>query len=59
MRHDDTFIECYPHDRLPNFNWRKNCSTVLNTGDLGTIGEHGVAIKMTKHNCFYFDSFGP
>ena len=58
MRHDDTFIGCYPHDRLPNFNARKNFGTIINTGDSGTIGEHWVAIKMTKHDCFYFDSFG-
>ena len=30
----------------------------MNTGDSDTICEHWVAIKMTKHSCFYFDSFG-
>ena len=36
----------------------KNSGIIINTGDSGTIGEHWVAIKMTKHSCFYFDSFG-
>ena len=58
MRYDDTFIGCYPHDRLPKFNGKQNCSTIINMGDSGTKGEHWVAIKMTKQNCFYFDSFG-
>ena len=30
----------------------------MNKGDSYTIGEHWVAMKRTKHNCFYFDSFG-
>ena len=50
MRHDGTFIGYYQHDSLTNFNGRKNCGTIINTGDSGTIGEHWVAIKMTKHD---------
>ena len=58
MKHDDTFLRCYPHDGLPNFKGRKNSGVIIKTGDSDTIGEHWVAIKMTKSSCFYFDSFG-
>ena len=33
-------------------------SAIINTGDSGTMGKHWVTVKMTKDNCFYFDSFG-
>ena len=28
MKHDDTFLGCYPHDRLPNLKGRTNCGTI-------------------------------
>ena len=55
---DPTFIGCYPHDTLPKLRKRQICSVIINTGDSGTLGKHWVAVKMTKDNCFYFDSFG-
>ena len=58
MRHDDTFLGCHHHNRLPNINGRKNSGIIINTGDSSTIGEHWVAIKMTEQSCFYFDLFG-
>ena len=58
LRSDNSFIGCYPHDKLPGFKEKMNCSIIINTGNSATQGEHWVAIKMTKYKCFYFDSFG-
>ena len=55
---DKTFIGCYPHDRLPKIKDKVDCSVIINTGGYNTVGDHWVAVKMTKYNCFYFDSFG-
>ena len=58
LRDDKTFIGCYPHDKLPKIKDKVECSVIINTGGYKTEGDHWVAVKMTKYNCFYFDSFG-
>ena len=55
---NDTFIGCYPHDKLPKIKKKSNISIIINTANSKSIGEHWVAMRMTKDNCFYFDSFG-
>ena len=58
LKKDFAFMGCYPHDKLPTFKNKADCSIIINTGDSGTEGQHWVALKMTKNKCFYFDSFG-
>ena len=55
---NDTFIGCYPHDKLPQIKKKSNICIIINTANSKSIGEHWVAMRMTKDNCFYFDSFG-
>ena len=50
-------FECYPHDTLPKIKDKVDCSVIINTGGYNTEGDHWVAVKMTKYNFFYFDSF--
>ena len=35
-----------------------NISLIINTANSKNVGEHWVAMRMTKDKCFYFDSFG-
>ena len=58
LRDDKKFIGCYPHDKLPKIKDKVECSVIINTGGYNTEGDHGVAVKITKYNCFYFDLFG-
>ena len=55
---NDTFIGCYPHDKLPQIEKKSNISIIINTANSKSVGEHWVAMRMTKDKCFYFDSFG-
>ena len=56
LSEDKTFIGCYSHDALPKIKDRVDCSVIINTGGYNTEGDHWVAVKITKCNCFYFDS---
>ena len=53
-----TFIGCYPNDKLPKIEKESNISIIINTGNSESLGEHWVAMRMTRDKCFYFDSFG-
>ena len=55
--YNKSFIGCYPHDILPHIKRKSNKSIIKNTANSENIGEHWVAMKMTKDKCFYFDSF--
>ena len=57
FRDDKTFIWCYAHDKIPKIKDKFDCGVIINTGGYNTQCEHWVAVKMTKYNCFYFDSF--
>ena len=58
LSEDKTFIGCYAHDRLPEMKDKIDCVVILNRDCYYTEGDHRVAVKMTKYNCFYFYSFG-
>jgi len=53
-----TFIGCYPNDKLPKIEKESNISIIINTANSESLGEHWVAMRMTRDKCFYFDSFG-
>ena len=58
LHYNYTFIGCYPNDKLPKIEKESNISIIINTGNSESLGEHWVAMRMTRDKCFYFDSFG-
>ena len=58
LHYNYTFIGCYPNDKLPQIEKKSNISLIINTANSKSVGEHWVAMRMTKDKCFYFDSFG-
>lgn len=52
------FLGVYPCDVIPKMKNNSTSFIIFNTGRSNTEGEHFVAIKVTKKNVFYFDSFG-
>lgn len=58
FRRDETFLGCFPFDKLPEFPEKLPAKLIINTGASSTDGEHWVALLMKPKTCFYFDSFG-
>lgn len=57
LKHKKGFLGCFPSDELPNpalHEW----SIIMNYDPDYKPGSHWVAIKATKHELYYFDSFG-
>ena len=52
------FLGCFPLDQLPNFPTQFPISCIINTQTSSKVGEHWIALILTKKHCFYFDSFG-
>ena len=52
------FLGCFASDDLPSFPKKLPASLIINTHKKNQPGEHWLAIVLTKHKCFYFDSFG-
>lgn len=52
------FLGCFPLDQLPDFPTQFPISCIVNTQTSTKVGEHWVALILTKKHCFYFDSFG-
>ena len=52
------FLGCFPLDQLPNFPTQFPISCIINTQTSTKVGEHWIALILTKKHCFYFDSFG-
>lgn len=52
------FLGCFPIDQLPIFPPQLPVSCIINTQTSTKVGEHWVALILTKKYCFYFDSFG-
>ena len=52
------FLGCFPIDQLPIFPPQLSVSCIINTQTSTKVGEHWVALILTKKYCFYFDSFG-
>ena len=58
LKHDKSFIGCFPYDQLPTIPEELPAKIIINTGASSTEGEHWVAILLNPKSCFYFDSFG-
>ena len=58
LRRDETFLGCFPFDKLPEFPEKLPAKLIINTGASSTDGEHWVALLMKSKSCFYFDSYG-
>ena len=58
LNHHNSFMGCYPCNKLPPFPKRLPKSLIVNTDDNHESGDHWVALIFTKSNAFYFDSFG-
>ena len=52
------FLGCFPLDQLPDFPTQFPKSCIINTQTSTKLGEHWIALILTKKHCFYFDSFG-
>ena len=52
------FLGCFASDDLPTFPKSLPASLIINTHKKSQPGEHWLALVLTKHKCFYFDSFG-
>ena len=52
------FLGCFPLDQLPEFPTQFPKSCIINTQTSTKVGEHWIALILTKKHCFYFDSFG-
>jgi hypothetical protein len=52
------FLGCFPLDQLPDFPTQFPKSCIINTQTSTKVGEHWIALILTKKHCFYFDSFG-
>ena len=52
------FLGCFASDNLPTFPKSLPASLIINTHKKSQPGEHWLALVLTKHKCFYFDSFG-
>ena len=52
------FLGCFPLDQLPDFQTQFPKSCIINTQTSTKLGEHWIALILTKKHCFYFDSFG-
>ena len=55
---DQSFIGCFPFDKLPTLPEKLPAKLIINTGASTTEGEHWVALLLKPKSCFYFDSFG-
>ena len=55
---DQSFIGCFPFDKLPPLPEKLPAKLIINTGASTTEGEHWVALLLKPKSCFYFDSFG-
>ena len=58
FKRDETFLGCFPFDKLPEFPEKLPAKLIINTGASSTDGEHWVALLLKPKSCFYFDSFG-
>ena len=52
------FLGCFASNDLPSFPKHLPASLIINTHKKNQPGEHWLALVLTKHKCFYFDSFG-
>ena len=52
------FLGCFASDDLPPIPKILPASMIINTHRKNQPGEHWLALVLTKHKCFYFDSFG-
>ena len=52
------FKGAFPCDQVPLSRPKGVQAYIINTEPAGQVGEHWVALVLTKNCCFYFDSFG-
>ena len=58
LKNQKGFLGCFAYDDLPPFPNEFPASMIINTHKKNQPGEHWLALVLTKHKCFYFDSFG-
>jgi hypothetical protein len=54
IKHFRNYGGTFPHDEWKPFNYR---SFILNTGNSNSSGIHWIAVYVTRHNVFFFDTF--
>ena len=58
LKEQKGFLGCFAYNDLPPLPKLLPASMLINTHKKNQPGEHWLGLVLTKHKCFYFDSFG-